>query len=466
MKLRAIACVLVLACGSSAKKPQPAPPPVADHGGDGSAATPAPPAGPAAPKSLYDRLGGKPAVTAVVDEFITRVVADDKIRDRFFNVDADNLKKLLVELVCATAGGGCTYTGRDMAVSHDGMDLSQDEFDALAGDLVGALDKFKVPEKEKGELLAPIAALAPQIVAPKDKLDKQKLDAKKLDMVGKLAAAQKDPEVKRLLGLAVIAGGRGQRSYAEQLFTRAELVAGPKPLARIAAVFRAGAPPRIATPTIKIDDKGAQPVAVGGDDEAEAPKPKTPKIGSLHGTLKIDGKPPKGLGVVMLWPARGGAAKRTPKQRVMEQRGRSFLPHVLAVPVGSTVSFPNYDSIYHNVFSVSKAKAFDLGIYKNGEAREIKIDKPGVIRLGCNIHANMSAYIISVDAPHYVVVGDDGAYAFKALAPGKYRVQAWQENSAEPVTTTVDVKDGDNASDLDLKPGTTGPSPDKFGAPR
>jgi len=460
-KLGALACVVVLACGGGSAKKSHATPPTG--GGSGSAAQTT---APLVPKSLYDRLGGKPAVTAVVDEFITRVVADDKIRDRFFNVDADNLKKLLVEFVCVAAGGGCTYSGRDMAVSHDGMDLSQDEFDALAGDLVAALDKLEVPDKEKGELLAPIAALAPQIVAPKDKLDKQKLDAKKLEMVAKASAAQKDPEVKRLLDLAVVAGGRGQRSYAEQLFTRAELVTGPKPLAKIAAVFRAGAPARIATPTIKLDDKGAQPLSVGGEDEAEAPKPKTPKIGVLHGTLKIDGKPPKGLGVVMLWPAKGAAGKRTPKQRVMEQRGRTFLPHVLAVPVGSTVSFPNFDSIYHNVFSVSKAKAFDLGIYKNGEARELKIDKPGVIRLGCNIHANMSAYIISVDAPHYVVVGDDGAYAFRTLSPGKYRVQAWQENSAEPITTMVDVKEGDNASDLDLKPGTPGPSPDKFGAPR
>jgi plastocyanin len=185
----------------------------------------------------------------------------------------------------------------------------------------------------------------------------------------------------------------------------------------------------------------------------------------LHGAVKIDGKAPTGLGVVMLWPAKGGYAKRTPKSRIVEQRDRTFLPHVLAVPVGSTVSFPNYDAIYHNVFSVSKAKVFDLGLYKNGESRDVKVDKPGVIRLGCNIHANMAAYIIAVDAPHYVVVDSDGTYSFKALAPGKYKVQAWQENSSEPLVTEVDVKEGDNTSDLDLKAGTSA-NPDKFGAAR
>ena len=94
----------------------------------------------------------------------------------------------------------------------------------------------------------------------------------------------------------------------------------------------------------------------------------------------------------------------------------------MAVPVGSTVSFPNFDTIYHNVFSLSKTKPFDLGMYKSGETREVKVDKPGIVRLGCNIHANMSAYIVVVDAPHYVVDAD-GAFEFKNLAPGKYKVQ-------------------------------------------
>ena len=122
---------------------------------------------------------------------------------------------------------------------------------------------------------------------------------------------------------------------------------------------------------------------------------------------------------------------------MIEQRDKTFAPHVMAVPVGSTVSFPNFDPIFHNVFSLSKAKAFDLGMYKNGETREVKLDKPGIVRLGCNLHANMCAYLIVVDAPHYVVVDADGSYSFKSLAPGKYKVQAWHEPSGEPITREV-----------------------------
>jgi hemoglobin len=467
--LGVLACILLLGCGGHTKTATTTPPPTGDQTPEpaptpAAAETPKPAEAPPKEKSLYERLGGQPAITAVIDEFVARTTTDDKIKDRFFNVDAANLKKLLVEFVCMATGGGCQYEGRDMAVTHGGMELTDDEFNALAGDLVGALDKFKVPEKEKGELLAPIAALKPQIVADPAKLEKQKIDQKKLDAVTKFAATQKDPEVKRLLDKAVEAGSHGQRNYAEQLLSRAEIVAG-KPLTAVASTFRAGAPERITSATHKMEDKGPQPEVVGKDDEAEAPKPKTPKVGMLHGSVKIEGKAPQGLGVVMLFPDKGGFAKRAPKQRVIEQRNKTFLPHVMAVPVGSTVSFPNFDTIYHNVFSLSKAKAFDLGMYKSGETRDIKFDKPGIIRLGCNLHANMSAYIVVVDAPHYVVVDADGTYSFKALAPGKYKVQAWHEPTGTPYTTEVEVKEGDNSQDLDLKAGSL-ENPDKFGNSR
>jgi plastocyanin len=167
----------------------------------------------------------------------------------------------------------------------------------------------------------------------------------------------------------------------------------------------------------------------------------------------------------MLWPERG-AKKRVPKQRIIEQRNKTFAPHVMALPVGSTVSFPNFDPIFHNVFSLSKARPFDLGMYKNGETREVKLDKPGIVRLGCNLHANMSAYLVVVDAPHYVIVNDDGTYSFKSLAPGKYRVQAWNEQSSEPLATSVTIKPGANENNLELAGGGQAISPDKFGNAR
>ena len=454
-----------IACGGSHK---PAAKPAAAEAegetakADEPAQADAPPPAPPAPKPLYDRLGGLPAITAVVDEFVTRTTTDPRIKERFFNTDAVNLKRLLTEFVCLATGGPCKYTGRDMPSSHAGMDLVDDEFTALVENLIGALDKFKVPDKEKGELIGALGPLKPQIVTPAEKL--RPIDAARLAPVEKLAATLKDKAAAELLGLAVLAGKRGQRSYAEQLFTRAEMMTGPRPLVAVAKVFRAGAPPRITTALKTLPaDTAAQPQIVGGS-ETDNPE-KRLLAGSLHGAIKIDGKPPTGFGVVMLWPEKA-AKKRVAKARIVEQRGKTFAPHVMAVPVGSTVSFPNFDPIFHNVFSLSKSKAFDLGMYKNGETREVKLDKPGIVRLGCNLHANMSAYLVVVDAPHYVIVENDGSYSFKSLAPGKYRVQAWNEQSGEPMITSVVIKAGANESDLDLKGGGQAISPDKFGNAR
>jgi len=467
MRTRALLAIVLLsaACGGS-KKPAPAPGPgpgpAPEPGPVAKNDTPTPKPAPAAGKSLFDRLGGLPAITAVVEEFVGRTTTDDRIKERFFNTDATNLKKLLVEFVCVATGGPCKYTGRSMEDTHAGMDLVDDEFNALVEDLVGALDKFKVPDKEKGEILGALGPLKPGMVVGPDKL--HPIDDAKLAAVTKLAGTVKDKAAADLLAKAVIAGKRGQLSYAEQLFSRAEMITGPKPVAAVAGTFRAGAPTRVATATKKMDDKGPQAKVVGGSETDEPVK--KPLAGSLKGMLTVDGKAPTGFGVIMMWPSNGKFAKRTPKQRVIEQRGKEFAPHVMAVPVGSTVAFPNFDPIYHNVFSLSKSKAFDLGMYKNGESREVKVDKPGIVRLGCNLHASMSAYLIVVDAPAYVATEPDGSFSFKSLAPGKYKVQAWNERSGEPLDSEIEIKAGANETKLDLKAGGQAVSPDKFGGAR
>jgi hypothetical protein len=106
-------------------------------------------------------------------------------------------------------------------------------------------------------------------------------------------------------------------------------------------------------------------------------------------------------------------------------------------------------------------------MYKNGETREVKLDKPGIVRLGCNLHAAMSAYLVVVDAPHYVIPSADGTFELKSLAPGKYKVQAWNERSGEPANAEVEIKEGANQTTVDLKSGgTPAISPDKFGGAR
>lgn len=105
-------------------------------------------------QSLYQRVGGMDAITAVVGDAVGNIAADTRINRRFGNTDIPRLKKNLVDLICAGTGGPCTYTGRNMSAAHDGMNIRDDEFDALVEDLVKSLDKFKVPAREKGELLS------------------------------------------------------------------------------------------------------------------------------------------------------------------------------------------------------------------------------------------------------------------------------------------------------------------------
>jgi plastocyanin len=267
-----------------------------------------------------------------------------------------------------------------------------------------------------------------------------------------------------LLG-AIVAATRGQRSSAEQLYSRAELLTGPAALAALAPVFREGAPPRVETALEKFPAATPpQPRAVGSSDEDEPEK--KPARGSLRGFLRLDGKPLTSMAVVMLEPVSGKWKRRTPKQRVLEQRGRMFAPRIMAVPVGSTVSFPNFDPLFHNVFSLSKTRPFDLGIYKNGESRAVTFDKEGMVQLGCNLHASMAAHLIVVAAPHYAVVDGDGKFYFRSVAPGRYWVKAWGEGSAEPVKSQIEIKVGANETALDLTKETAPTNTDKFGVSR
>ena len=115
-------------------------------------------------KSLYERLGKKEAITAVVDEFVARVAADDRINKFFARTDIARLKMNLVNQICEASGGPCKYTGRSMKEAHTGMGVGTADFNALVEDLVGALDKFKVGEKEKNELLSVLGPMKTDIV--------------------------------------------------------------------------------------------------------------------------------------------------------------------------------------------------------------------------------------------------------------------------------------------------------------
>jgi hemoglobin len=114
--------------------------------------------------SLYERLGGKDAISAVVDDFVARCAGDARINGKFARTDIPRLKASLIDQVCEATGGPCTYSARDMRTTHDGMAVTGGEFDALVEDLVATLDRFSVPEAEKNELLGALGPMRADIV--------------------------------------------------------------------------------------------------------------------------------------------------------------------------------------------------------------------------------------------------------------------------------------------------------------
>jgi len=117
-----------------------------------------------------------------------------------------------------------------------------------------------------------------------------------------------------------------------------------------------------------------------------------------------------------------------PRRAVMEQRNKTFLPHVLAVEVGTTVDFPNFDPIFHNAFSNYDGQVFDVHLYAPNTTKKVLFRRPGMVRVFCNIHSTMSAVIAVLPTPYYAVTGADGAFEINA-PPGAYRFQLWHERS-------------------------------------
>jgi plastocyanin len=138
-----------------------------------------------------------------------------------------------------------------------------------------------------------------------------------------------------------------------------------------------------------------------------------------------------------------------PAHAVMDQRNETFVPHLLAITTGTTVDFPNSDRIYHNVFSLSKTKTFDLGRYAAGRSQAVRFDRPGIVRVFCDIHSHMNAFILVFNHRFFDVTDADGRYHIDNIPPGTYNVIAWNEGLAsEP--RTASVPDG-GSTELDFQ---------------
>jgi hemoglobin len=118
----------------------------------------------ASSKSLFERLGGQAAITAVVDDLTARIVADGRINQRFANTDVPHFKQALVEQLCEVSGGPCKYAGKDMRTAHAGMNIADDEFTFLVEDIKATLAKFKVPAREQEELLSALGGMKKDVV--------------------------------------------------------------------------------------------------------------------------------------------------------------------------------------------------------------------------------------------------------------------------------------------------------------
>jgi plastocyanin len=143
--------------------------------------------------------------------------------------------------------------------------------------------------------------------------------------------------------------------------------------------------------------------------------------------------------VVYLESAPRGAFETSEGGRaVMDQRNETFVPHVLAITTGTTVDFPNSDKFYHNVFSLSKTRPFDLGRYAAGNSRPIRFDRAGIIRVFCDIHSHMNAFILVFSHPFFSLTDIDGRFRIDNVPPGTYNLVAWNEGvSSEPKAVTV-----------------------------
>jgi len=182
--------------------------------------------------------------------------------------------------------------------------------------------------------------------------------------------------------------------------------------------------------------------------EALAPVSARPGVSDLGGGVHeaVDRR----RGVVYLDAVPRQAFDELPAGRTrMDQRDEQFVPHVLAITVGTVVDFPNSDIKFHNVFSLSKTRPFDLGRYAPGRTGGVRFDRPGLVRVFCDIHSHMSAYIIVFSHRFFALTDDAGRYVIPNVPAGTYSLMLWSElGSAEPRRVTVA---GGGLSEIDFQ---------------
>jgi plastocyanin len=167
--------------------------------------------------------------------------------------------------------------------------------------------------------------------------------------------------------------------------------------------------------------------------------------GRIEGVVELPSPDDLTSAVVYVEEVSGRTFAPPAQPAVMEQHRTQFVPHVLPILRGTTVRFPNTDRVRHNIFSPSPAKPFNFGIYYPGEEKQLRFDELGTVTLLCNIHEQMSAYILVLQNPYFARVGPDGRYSIDGVPDGRYSVALWTERGPK-VSRRVVIKTGKVAS--------------------
>jgi hypothetical protein len=200
----------------------------------------------------------------------------------------------------------------------------------------------------------------------------------------------------------------------------------PPPIPSVPERISSPAPPETPPAVVKPVRPKVTGVVIGGGEGGPG--------GAVVWLKRLDGRTPR------VAPASG---------RFITQRKKTFLPHVVVVPVGTTVEFRNEDSIYHNAFSLDKPNNFDAGIRARGTTFTRTFAQPGQVEVLCNIHATMSAYVVVVDSPYFAKVNQSGTFSIPRVPPGEYELSAWHEAASSIAHKKISVGSA-GASDISV----------------
>ena len=153
-------------------------------------------------------------------------------------------------------------------------------------------------------------------------------------------------------------------------------------------------------------------------------------------------------------------------RRSIVMENKTFTPRLEVVPLGGEIQFPNRDDIMHNAFSLSRGNRFDLGLYKSGASKSQRFDSPGLVRLYCNIHPQMSAFVIVVESPYFSRVAANGTYRIEGIPPGVYTVKVWHEKGETEKRVMVGEQGAEDVDfEIDARRFKPKPHLNKFGRP-